>query len=40
VGGHLELLCILGGIPRDQATTALQLFDDRRAMTWRLVNTK
>ena len=35
---HLQLLCISGAVPRGKATTALQLFDEVRAMTWRLLH--
>jgi four helix bundle protein len=35
---HLRLLTGAGAIDRAQAATALHLFDDVRAMTWRLVN--
>ncbi len=34
---HLRLLCIAGAVHRGKATTALQLFDEVRAMTWRLL---
>ena len=37
---HLRLLCISGAVPSGKATTALQLFDEVRAMTWRLLNPK
>ena len=40
VDTHLRLLCISHAIPRDQATTALELFDAVRAMTWRLIHPK
>jgi len=35
---HLRLLCSTGAVPRGKATTALQLFDEVRAMTWRLLH--
>jgi len=35
---HLRLLCITGAVHRGKATTALQLFDEVRAMTWRLLH--
>jgi four helix bundle protein len=35
---HLSLLCIAGAVHRGKATTALQLFDEVRAMTWRLLH--
>ena len=38
VDSHLRILCITGAIHRDMATTALQLFDGVRAMTWRLLH--
>jgi four helix bundle protein len=40
VSSHLELLCVSGALHRGHATTALQLFDDVRAMTWRLLHPK
>ena len=38
VDTHLRLLCVSGAVPRGKAGTALQLFDDVRAMTWRLLH--
>jgi four helix bundle protein len=38
VDSHLRLLCLPNTMHRDQATTALQLFDQVRAMTWRLLH--
>ena len=38
VDSHLRLLCISGAVHRDNAITALRLFDDVRAMTWRLLH--
>ena len=38
VDSHLSLLSLSGAIPPGKATTALQLFDEVRAMTWRLLN--
>ncbi len=35
---HIRLLCVSGAVHRGKATTALQLFDDVRAMTWRLLH--
>jgi four helix bundle protein len=35
---HLRLLCVAGAVHRGKATTALQLFDQVRAMTWRLLH--
>jgi len=35
---HLRLLCITGAVHRGKATTASQLFDEVRAMTWRLLH--
>jgi four helix bundle protein len=35
---HLRLLCVSGAVHRGKATTALQLFDEVRAMTWRLLH--
>jgi four helix bundle protein len=40
VDSHLRLLCISGAIPPGKAITALILFDDVRAMTWRLLYPK
>ena len=35
---HLRILCLTGAVPRGKAMTALQLFDEVRAMTWRLLH--
>jgi four helix bundle protein len=35
---HLRILCLSHPSHRNKATTALQLFDDVRAMTWRLLH--
>jgi four helix bundle protein len=35
---RLRLLCVSGAVHRGKATTALQLFDEVRAMTWRMLN--
>ena len=35
---HLRILCLAYTSQRGNATTALQLFDDVRAMTWRLIH--
>jgi len=35
---HLRLLCITGAVHRGKAMIALQLFDEVRAMTWRLLH--
>jgi four helix bundle protein len=35
---HLRLLCVTGGLHRGKANTALQLFDEIRAVTWRLLH--
>jgi len=35
---HLRLLCVSGAVHRGKATTALQLFDEVRAMTRRLLH--
>ena len=35
VDSHLRLLCLSGAMHRDKAITALNLFDEVRAMTWR-----
>ena len=40
VDSHLQLLCFGGAIPRDQAGVASKLFDDTRAMIWRLIHPK
>jgi len=37
---HLRLLSITGAVHRGKAMTALQLFDEVRAMTWRLLHPK
>jgi four helix bundle protein len=37
---HLRLLCDSGVVPREKAITALKLFDEARAMTWRLLHPK
>jgi four helix bundle protein len=37
---HLRLLSISGAMSLGKATIALQLFDDVRAMIWRLLNPK
>ena len=37
---HLRILCLSHSSQRGNATTALQLFDDVRAMTWRLIHPK
>jgi four helix bundle protein len=38
VDSHIRLLCISGAIPPGRASLPLQLFDDVRAMTWRLLH--
>ena len=40
VDTHLRLLSGAGAIDSTQATTAIQLFDDVRALTWRLLHPK
>jgi four helix bundle protein len=35
---HLTLLCDSGAVHRGKAITALKLFDEVRAMTWRLLH--
>lgn len=40
VDSHLRLLLHAGAVERSRAQTALRLFDEVRAMTWRLVNPK
>jgi four helix bundle protein len=40
VDSHLSLLALSGAIPPGKAGTASKLFDDVRAMTWRLLNPK
>jgi four helix bundle protein len=37
---HLELLASAGAVDRDRAGESIQLFDEVRAMTWRLLNPK
>ena len=38
VDSHLRILCLSGALPREKTIAALQLFDEVRAMTWRLVH--
>ena len=38
VDAHLRILCLSSAVPRGKAASALQLFDEVRAMTWRLLN--
>jgi four helix bundle protein len=40
VACHLRLLCVCRGVPSGKASTALNLFDDVRATTWRLLHPK
>jgi four helix bundle protein len=40
VDSHLRLLAQTGAIDMTNATTAIDLFDEVRAMTWRLLNPK
>jgi len=40
VDTHLRLLTQAGAIDKTQTTAALELFDEVRAMTWRLLNPK
>ena len=40
VDTHLRLLSEAGAIDNGQTTAALELFDEVRAMTWRLLNPK
>ena len=40
VDTHLRLLIHAGTLDTDRAASALQLFDDVRAMTWRLLHPK
>ena len=40
VDTHLRLLAQAGAIDKGRATTALELFDRVRAMTWRLIHPK
>jgi len=35
---HLRLLCLSGTVPRGKATDTLHLFDEIRAMTWKLLH--
>ena len=35
---HLRILGLSGAVPRGKAMNTLQLFDEVRAMTWRLIN--
>jgi four helix bundle protein len=38
VAVHLDLLCLSGAVHRGKSKNALVLFDDVRAMTWRLLH--
>jgi len=38
VGIHLRILCLSGAVPRGKAIATLNLFDEVRAMTWRLLH--
>ena len=38
VDAHLRVLCLSGAVPHGKAVTALQLFDEVRAMAWKLLN--
>jgi hypothetical protein len=38
VHGGLRVLCLSGTVPRKKAMTTLDLFDEVRAMTWRLLH--
>ena len=40
VDTHLRLLAQAGAIDKNQTTAALELFDEVRAMTWRLLHPK
>jgi len=40
VDTHLRLLAQAGAIDKSQTSAALELFDEVRAMTWRLLNPK
>ena len=35
---HLRILCLCRAVPRGKAIATLNLFDEVRAMTWRLLN--
>jgi four helix bundle protein len=35
---HLRVLCLSGAVPRGKAMTTLHLFDEIRAMTWKLLH--
>ena len=35
---HLRILCLSDAVPRGKASAALDLFDEVRAMTWRLIH--
>jgi four helix bundle protein len=37
---HLRVLCLSDAVHREKAMTVLQMFDDVRAMTWRLIHPK
>ena len=38
VAVHLRILCLSGAVPRGKAINTLNLFDEVRAMTWRLLH--
>ena len=40
VDTHLQLLVEVGAVDRTRATSAIRLFDEVRAMTWRLLHPK
>ena len=35
---HLRILCLSGAVPRGKAIATLNLFDEVRAMTWKLLH--
>ncbi len=37
VDAHLRILCLSGAVPCGKAMAALQLFDEVRVMTWKLL---
>ena len=38
VDAHLRVLCLSGAVPRGKAINVSLLFDEVRAMTWKLLN--
>ena len=38
VDAHLRIFCLFGAVHREKATNTLHLFDEIRAITWRLLH--